>query len=310
MNGNNHTVVTEFILLGLTDHLEWQMAFFVVFLGIYILTLLGNIGLILIIKINTQLHTPMYFFLSNLSLIDLCYSSSITPKTLVSFLSKSKAVSHAQCFAQFSFFAAFVGSECLLLAVMAYDWFVAICKPLLYMVAMSRKVCIFLSAGSFIGGFVNSLVHTSSLVSLSFCGPNIIHHYFCDFPPLLKLACSDTQTAEVLLFTFSGTIAGVTILTILISYLYIFSTILQIQTSKGKHKAFSTCVSHLITVTLLYGSLSFIYMQPSSRYSFQQEKIVSVFYTLLTPILNPLVCSLRNKEVKDALRRAVSQFVS
>uniref|UniRef100_A0A8C4KLM7 Olfactory receptor n=1 Tax=Dromaius novaehollandiae TaxID=8790 RepID=A0A8C4KLM7_DRONO len=292
MNRNNHTVVTKFILQGLTDHLEWQMALFAVFLGIYVLSLVGNIGLILLIKVNTQLHTPMYFFLSNLSLTDLCYSSSVAPKTLVSFLSESKVVPYAQCFAQFSFFAAFLGSECFLLAVMAYDRFVAICNSLLYMVAM--------------GGVVNSLVHTSSLLSLSFYRPNIIHHYFCDLPALLKLACSDMQTTKVLLFAFSGTIAGITILTILISYLYIFSTILQIQTSKGKYKAFSTCVSHLTAVTLLYGYLSFVYMQPSSRYSLQQEKIVSVFYTLLTPMLNPLVYSLRNKEVKDALRRTVS----
>ncbi|XP_067406679.1 olfactory receptor 5J3-like [Emydura macquarii macquarii] len=309
MAGNNHTTVTEFILSGLMDYPELQVPLFVAFLIIYFVTIMGNLGMVMLIRINSQLHTPMYFFLSNLSLVDFCYSSSITPKMLVNILSGRKVMPYAQCVAQFSFFATFVGSECFLLAAMAYDRYVAICSPLLYRVVMSRRVCILLVTVSYIGGVINSLVHKGSLLSLSFCGPNIINHFFCDIPPLLKLSCSDTHTSEFLLFTFSGIIAIFTILTIIISYLLILSAILQIHSTEGRHKVFSTCTSHLTAVSLLYGSLTFIYIQPSSRYSLEQEKVVSVFYTMVIPMLNPLIYSLRNKDVKDALRRTVYQKI-
>ncbi|CAM4563160.1 unnamed protein product [Lepidochelys olivacea] len=308
MAEGNHSMVTHFILLGLTDNEELQIPLFAVFLVIYILTLVGNLGMIMLIRVDPRLHTPMYFFLSNLSVIDLCYSSVFAPRMLVNFLVGSKSISYSACIAQHFSFVFFVTTEGFLLAVMAYDRYVAICNPLLYTAVMSKRVCFRLVAGSYVGGLVNSLTHTCGLLRLSFCGPKssmIINHYFCDTNPLLKLACSDNHINEILLVMFSGVIAMSTLLTVIISYLYILFSILRIRSATGRRKAFSTCASHLTAVTMFYGPVSLSHMQLSSTYSLEQEKISAVFYTLVVPMLNPLIYSLRNKEVKDALKRVI-----
>ncbi|CAM4680218.1 olfactory receptor 5J3-like [Lepidochelys kempii] len=308
MAEGNHSMVTQFILLGLTDREELQIPLFAVFLVIYILTLVGNLGMIMLIRVDPRLHTPMYFFLSNLSVIDLCYSSVFAPRMLVNFLVGSKRISYSACIAQHFSFVVFVTTEGFLLAVMAYDRYVAICNPLLYTAVMSKRVCFRLVAGSYVGGLVNSLTHTCGLLRLSFCGPKssmIINHYFCDTNPLLKLACSDNHINEILLVMFSGVIVMSTLLTVIISYLYILFSILRIRSATGRRKAFSTCASHLTAVTMFYGPVSLSHMQPSSTYSLEQEKISAVFYTLVVPMLNPLIYSLRNKEVKDALKRVI-----
>uniref|UniRef100_A0A674I5C9 Olfactory receptor n=1 Tax=Terrapene triunguis TaxID=2587831 RepID=A0A674I5C9_9SAUR len=301
----NHTGVTEFILLGFTGSPQLQTILFVVFLVIYIVTLVGNLGMIALITVESRLHTPMYFFLLNLSFIDTVYSSVIAPRALVNFLAECKAVSFAGCVMQFFFLSLCANVEALLLAVMAYDRFIAICKPLLYTIIMSRKVCVQLVAASYFYACVNAVVHTGSLFSLSFCGPNIIDHFFCDIPPLQKLSCSSTHMDSRVHFVFAAVTALSTVLIILISYIYIILNILRIRSTEGRRKAFSTCASHLTAVSILYGTLFFMYLRPTSGSSSDQDKVVSVFYTLVIPMLNPLIYSLRNKEVKHALRKVI-----
>ncbi|XP_068253900.1 olfactory receptor 5J3-like isoform X2 [Nyctibius grandis] len=303
MAQGNLTTVTQFILLGLTSEPKLQTPLFVIFLMIYLVTLMGNLGLIALIKTSPRLHTPMYFFLCNLSLVDLCYSSVFAPKLLVGFVMEKKTISRSACFAQHFFFLVFVTTEVLLLAVMAYDRYVAICNPLLYTVSMPKRVCLQLVTGSYVGGVLNSLIQTCSLLPLPFCGPNVINHYFCDTNPLLKLVCSDVHLNELLLATFNGTISMSVLSIIIISYVYILFSILRIRSTEGRHKAFSTCASHLLTVALFYTPAGLSHMQPGSKYSLEMEKVTAVFYTLITPMLNPLIYSWRNKEVKDALRK-------
>lgn len=305
----NHTVVTQFILLGLTSEPKLQTPLFIIFLMIYLITLMGNLGLITLMKTNRRLHTPMYFFLCNLSVVDLCYSSVFSPKLLIGFLVEKKTVSYSACFAQHFFFLLFVTTEVLLLAVMAYDRYAAICNPLLYTISMPKRVCIQLVAGSYAGGILNSLIQTCCLLPLPFCGPNVINHYFCDTNPLLKLTCSDDHLNELLLVTFNGTISMSVLLIIIISYVYILFSILRIRSAEGRHKAFSTCASHLLTVTLFYVPAGLSHMQLGSKYSLETEKVTAVFYTLIIPMLNPLIYSLRNKEVKDALRKATANNI-
>ncbi|XP_039079417.1 olfactory receptor 1052 [Hyaena hyaena] len=305
MAKENFTAVTEFILLGLTDNTDLKIILFVLFVVIYAITLVGNMGMVFLIQITPKLHTPMYFFLSCLSFVDACYSSVIAPKMLINFLVVRETISFSACIVQHLFFGVFITTEGFLLSVMAYDRYVAIVNPLLYSVAMSKRKCVGLVIGSFIGGMINSLTHTISLGRLSFCGSNVVSHFFCDVPPLLKLSCSDTSMNELLLLTFSGVIAMATFLIVVISYMFIAITILRIRSAAGRQKAFSTCASHLAAVTIFYGTLSFSYIQPSSQYSVEQEKVVSVFYTLMIPMLNPLIYSLINKEVKDAMKRVI-----
>ncbi|XP_077635081.1 olfactory receptor 5J2 [Crocuta crocuta] len=305
MAKENFTAVTEFILLGLTDNTDLKIILFVLFVVIYAITLVGNMGMVFLIQITPKLHTPMYFFLSCLSFVDACYSSVIAPKMLINFLVVRETVSFSACIVQHLFFGVFITTEGFLLSVMAYDRYVAIVNPLLYSVAMSKRKCVGLVIGSFIGGMINSLTHTISLGRLSFCGSNVVSHFFCDVPPLLKLSCSDTSMNELLLLIFSGVIAMATFLIVVISYMFVAITILRIRSAAGRQKAFSTCASHLAAVTIFYGTLSFSYIQPSSQYSVEQEKVVSVFYTLMIPMLNPLIYSLRNKEVKDAMKRVI-----
>ncbi|XP_038261862.1 olfactory receptor 5W2-like isoform X1 [Dermochelys coriacea] len=310
MKKENHSEVTEFILSGLTDRPELQVPLFGVFLLIYGITLLGNGGMILLITIDTRLHTPMYFFLRNLSFCDLCYSSIISPKMLLNFLAERKSISFTACAVQMYLSIVFSDVECLLLAVMAYDRYVAICNPLLYTVTMSRQLCKQLVSGVYAVGLVDSMIHTCCTFHLSFCSSNIINHFFCDIPPLLVLSCSDTCINEIVTFAFICCIVVSSLATILLSYLYIASTILQIHSATGRRKAFSTCTFHLTAVALYFGTLLFMHLRPTSSYSMDTDKMSSVFYSLVIPMLNPLIYSLRNTEVKDALRKAMNKLLT
>ncbi|XP_025307458.1 olfactory receptor 5AP2-like [Canis lupus baileyi] len=307
---SNHTTVTEFILVGFGDHPELLCLLFMVFLVVYMITVFGNLGMILLIKIDSHLHTPMYFFLSNLSLVDFCYSSVIAPNMLVNFWVENPVISFNGCATQFFFFGSFAGIEGFLLAVMAYDRYVAICKPLLYAVIMSPHLNVLLVLATYLAGFLNAAIHTGFTFRLSFCSSNVINHFFCDTPPLLKLSCSDTHINEVVIFAFASFNELSCLLIILISYLYILIAILRIHSAEGRHKAFSTCASHLMVVTIFFGTILFMYLRPSSSYSMDQDKVVSVFYTVVIPMLNPLIYSLRNKEVKASLEQVIKSRLS
>jgi olfactory receptor len=305
----NYNLIAEFILLGFPTHPELQIVFFLIFPLLYGMILMGNIGLILLIKIDAHLQTPMYFFLSNLSFIDLCYSSVIVPKMLVNFLSENKSISYNGCALQFYFFCTFADTESFILAVMAYDRYVAVCNPLLYTVTMSRGLCIWLIVLSYIGGNISSLVRTSFAFILKYCDRNVINHFFCDLPPLLKVSCSDTTVNEWLLSTYGSSVEIICFIIIIISYFFILLSVLRIRSTSGRKKTFSTCASHLTSVAIYQGTLLFIYSRPSSLYSPNTDKIISVFYTIIIPVLNPLIYSLRNKDVKDAAWKAIRSKV-
>ncbi|XP_010606641.2 olfactory receptor 1030-like [Fukomys damarensis] len=306
----NYTVVTEFILLGLTDRAKLQPVLFVVFLVIYIVTAIGNVTMILLIGSDSKLHTPMYFFLSHLAFVDLCYATTVTPQMLVNFLSKRKTITFIGCMIQFNLFIAFVITDYFVLAVMAYDRYVAICKPLLYGSKMSRCVCVSLVAATYIYGFANGLVQTILMLRLTFCGPNEINHFYCADPPLLVLACSDTYIKETAMFVVAGSNLTCSLSIILVSYVFIFAAILRIRSAEGRRKAFSTCGSHLTAVTIFYGSLFCMHLRPPSETSVEQGKIVAVFYIFVSPMLNPLIYSLRNKDVKRAIRKVIQKELS
>ncbi|XP_048691106.2 olfactory receptor 8U9-like [Caretta caretta] len=310
MEEGNHSEVTEFILSGLTDHPQLQVPLFGVFLLIYGITLVGNGGMILLITIDPRLHTPMYFFLRNLSFCDLCISLIISPKMLQNFLAERKSISFTACAVQMHLSIIFADVECLLLAVMAYDRYVAICNPLLYTVTMSRQLCKQLVAGVYTVGVLDSMIYTCCTFQMSFCSSNIINHFFCDVLPLLALSCSDTRINEIVVFAFMSCITVSSFLTVLLSYVYIISTILQICSAKGRRKAFSTCTFHLIAVVLFFGTFFFMYLRPTTRYPTDRDKVTSVFYTLVIPMLNPLIYSLRNTEVKDTLRKAMNKCLT
>ncbi|NWW89982.1 O1020 protein, partial [Rhynochetos jubatus] len=305
MSWENWTTVTEFVFKGFTDRFDLQVILFVVFLLIYVITVVGNLGIIAVVWLDSQLHTPMYFFLSNLSFLDMCYSSVVTPKMLLNLLSERKTISFAGCFTQLYFYITFVVVECYLLAVMAYDRYVAICNPLRYPIVMSQKVCVFLVAGSYAVGFFNSSVFVGFELRVSFCGPNIIDHFFCDEPPLSKLACSDTLLNQVLVLAFGGFNEVTTVAVILISYGCILFAIVRKGSVLGKSKSFGTCASHLVVIIIFYGTLFFMYLRPSASYSLGRDKIISVFYVVVTPMLNPFIYSLRNHEVKRAVGRII-----
>ncbi|XP_077676382.1 olfactory receptor-like protein OLF1 [Eretmochelys imbricata] len=310
MEEGNHSEVTEFCLSGLTDRPELQVLLFGLFLLLYGITLVGNGGMILLITTNPRLHTPMYFFLRNLSFCDLCLSSTISPQMLLNFLAERKNISFTACAVQMSLSIAFADSQGFLLAVMAYDRYVAICNPLLYTVTMSRQLCNQLVAGVYALGVLDSMIFTCFTFQLSFCSSNIINHFFCDIPPLLALSCSDTHISEKVMFTFACCIILSSFIPVLLSYVYIISTILQIRSSEGRCKAFSTCSFHLTAVALYFLTLLFMYLRPLSSYSMDTDKIVSVFYSLVIPMLNPLIYSLRNTEVKDTLRKTMNKILT
>ncbi|XP_074083955.1 olfactory receptor 5W2-like [Macrotis lagotis] len=297
----NYSTPTEFILLGITPAPELKVAFFVLFLIVYLVTLIANLGMIILIKIDSQLHLPMYFFLSHLSFCDLCYSSAVGPKMLVDYFATDKSIPFIGCALQFYVFCSFTDSELLLLAAMAFDRYVAISNPLLYTVNMSNRVCYLLIAGVYMMAVVDALIHTTLTFTLNFCRSNEINHFFCDVPPLLLISCSDTHVNELVIFIVFGFIEIFTISAVLISYCYIILSVFRIHSTEGRCKTFSTCTSHLTAFTIFQGTMLFMYFRPSSAYSLDQDKITSLFYTLVIPMLNPLIYSLRNKDVKGAV---------
>ncbi|XP_063148915.1 olfactory receptor 9G4-like [Candoia aspera] len=306
----NRTLVTDFVLVGFTTDPFLRIIFFVLFLASYTLTLTGNLGLMALIYLDSRLHTPMYFFVGNLSFLDIWYSSVYTPRILSDCVSRNKHMSLAGCAAQFFFSAGLAFSECFLLAFMAYDRFVAICNPLCYITAMPKKLCVQLVVGSYIAGFANAIVHTSNTFRLRFCGNNIINHYFCDVAPLVKLACDDTRVYEVILSAVVGCSMLATIAVIVSSYIGIMAAIVHIHSSAGRRKAFFTCSAHLVSVTLYYGSILIMYSTPNSQHTPNSDKANALFYTVVNPLVNPFIYSLRNKDVKAAFKKVWGRFLA
>nr|XP_019830025.1 PREDICTED: olfactory receptor 5B2-like [Bos indicus] len=304
----NSTEVNEFRLLGLTDAPELQVPLFIIFTFIYLITLTGNLGMITLILLDSRLHTPMYFLLSNLSLVDCVYSSAVTPKVMAGLLTGDKIISYGGCVAQMFFFVAFASVDCLLLAVMAYDRHAAVCKPLHYASTVTPCVCAQTVTACYVWGFAESAIHTGFTFCLSFCHSNVVHHFFCDIPPILALSCSDIYVNEMVLFILAAFNVFFALMVIVSSYLFIFFAILRMRSAEGRKKAFSTCSSHLTAVTIFYGTVIFMYLQPSSNHSMDTDQMASVFYTIIVPMLNPLVYSLRNKEVSNAFRRAIEKM--
>ncbi|XP_028635204.1 olfactory receptor 141-like [Grammomys surdaster] len=305
----NITEATSFVLKGLTDNNELQIILFFFFLAIYLFTLIGNVGLIILVVGDSQLHNPMYYFLSALSFVDASYSSDITPNMLVGFMSKSKIISFYGCATQMFLAITFGTTECCLLAAMAYDRYVAIHDPLLYAVSMSPRVYVPLIIASYAGGIVHAIIHTVATFSLSFCRSNEIKHILCDIRPLLAISCSETYVNELLLFFFVSFVELVTILIILFSYAFIILSILKMNSDEGRKKVFSTCGAHLTAVSIFYGTILFMYVRPSSNYSLEHDMILSTFYTIGIPMLNPIIYSLRNKDVKEAMKRLLRKKI-
>ncbi|XP_004443925.1 PREDICTED: olfactory receptor 8K3-like [Ceratotherium simum simum] len=303
MDKHNHTVLKEFILMGITDLPELQAPLFLLFLIIYIISVVGNLGMVILTKMNSRLQTPMYFFLRHLALLDLGYSTAVGPKMLVNFVVNQNTIPYNWCATQLAFFILFIISELFILSAMAYDRYVAICNPLLYTVVMSQRVCWVLVAVPYLYSAFLSLITTIKIFISSFCGYNIISHFYCDSLPLLTLLCSSTLEIELMILFFSAFNLVSSLLTVLVSYILILKAILRMNSAEGRHKAFSTCGSHLTVVVVLYATLFFMYVQPKSSHSFDTDKMASVFYTLVIPMLNPMIYSLRNKEVKGALNR-------
>ncbi|XP_036621098.1 olfactory receptor 1094-like [Trichosurus vulpecula] len=304
----NNTEVTKFVLIGFTDQLALQVILFLLFLAIYLFTLVGNLGLVVLVVVDSRLHTPMYHFLSVLSFLDACYSSVVTPKMLVNFLAEKKTISFSGCVVQLLLFVTFGTTECFLLAAMAYDRYIAICNPLLYTAIMSPRVYVPLIIGSYVCGLSHAILHTVATFSLSFCASNVIKHFFCDIPPLLAITCSDTHVNELLLFVFVSSIEIFTILIVLVSYGFILAAILRIHSAEGRKKVFSTCGSHLTGVAIYHGTILFMYLRPTSSYSLSHDMVVSAFYTIVIPMLNPIIYSLRNKDVKEAVKKVLERI--
>ncbi|KAM6257005.1 olfactory receptor 10C1-like [Porphyrio hochstetteri] len=297
----NKTSAMVFVILGFSHHPDVKVMFFILSLCIYIATVLGNLLILLVINMDPVLHTPMYFFLRNLSFLEICYTSVTLPRVMVNLLSSDASISFAGCAAQMYFFLFFGATECCLLAAMAYDRYQAICNPLHYMDIMNKKVCMQLAASSWICGSLVALGHTAFIFSLPFCGSNVINHFFCDIQPVLMLVCADTYWNELQIILAAAFVILMPFLLILVSYSLIISSILKIRSAKGSYKAFSTCFSHLTVVTLFYGTAVFIYIRPKYSYSLNVDKVLSLFYSVVTPILNPVIYSFRNREVKGAL---------
>uniref|UniRef100_A0A8C0FXS8 Olfactory receptor n=1 Tax=Bubo bubo TaxID=30461 RepID=A0A8C0FXS8_BUBBB len=303
----NLSTVSEFVLLGLSDAPEVRFLLFVLFLITYLATVAGNITILVAISTDTRLHNPMYFFLGNLSLLDILCPTITVLKMLGALLLDNKVISFTGCMFQLFFFIDVVGTEIFLLAVMAYDRYVAICHPLQYVNIVSMKLCAHLAIGTWVVGFFNSLLHTSLIFTLFFCDSNEVDQYYCDIPPMLAISCSPTYSRELVILTVAGVLGSSAFVVTLISYIYILLAILCMNSSESRHKAFSTCGSHLTVVCIFYGTTICTYVRPSSTYSPNQDRIVSMFYGILTPLLNPIIYSLRNKEVKSALRRVISR---
>ncbi|KAM4663621.1 olfactory receptor 5AP2-like [Discoglossus pictus] len=303
MTSGNQTRDDGFILIGLSVNPKLKMILFVIFFFVYTTTLTGNSLLIVLTRIVHDLHTPMYIFICNLSLLDVTFTSVTVPKMLVGLLLERSYISYNGCFTQIYFFHFLGSAECFLLSIMGYDRYVAICNPLRYPQIMNQKKCVQLASSCWITGFFHSLIHTSFTASLSFCRSRVVNHFHCDVPPLLKLSCTDTTNNIIVTLVLGGLAAGASFLLTVISYIYIISTILQIRSADGRNKAFSTCASHLTVVSIFYGTIIFMYIRPKSSYSLEHDKMLGVLYNVITPMLNPIIYSLRNKEVKNAIRK-------
>ncbi|XP_006124875.2 olfactory receptor 10A4-like [Pelodiscus sinensis] len=299
----NLTAITEFIFLGFFDLQDLRPLLFILVLLIYLVTVIGNSLIVAVTVADLVLQSPMYFFLRNLSVLEICYTSAVIPKTLSDLLSERQAISFLGCAAQMYFFLLFGNSECCLLAVMSYDRYVAICRPLRYSLTMSRKVTVSLAAAVWIAGNMVALEQTVAIFTLPFHGPNTIEHFFCDVMPVLKLASSDTSLNDIINALLTVAFIIVPFLLIIASYVGILAAILKMRSGEGRHKAFSTCSTHLITVTLFYGSCFITYMRPSSSGSVDTNRAIALFYTVVTPMFNPIIYSLRNKDVKEALKK-------
>uniref|UniRef100_A0A8D0XA80 Olfactory receptor n=1 Tax=Sus scrofa TaxID=9823 RepID=A0A8D0XA80_PIG len=303
----NKTLVTEFVLTGLTDLPGLQVPLFLVFLVIYLTTMVGNLGLIFLIWKDPHLHTPMYLFLGSLAFADACSSSSVTPKMLMIFLYVDHTISLVECLTQFFIFAFSATTECFLLVVMAYDRYVAICNPLLYPVVMSNRLCTWLISVSYVLGFLHPMIHVGLLFRLSFCRSNIIHHFYCEIMPLFTISCTDPSINTLMVFILGTFIQTFTFITITVSYTSVLFAILKKKSENSRSKAFSTCSAHLLSVFLFYGTLFFTYVCPASGPEQYENKMYSLFYTIIIPLLNPFIYSLRNKEVLGALRKMVTK---
>ncbi|XP_066485206.1 olfactory receptor 5V1-like [Tiliqua scincoides] len=308
MEIHNETELSEFILLGFSHLEDIQLLLFVAFLIIYLLTVLWNTLIIIMALVDQRLRTPMYFFLGNLSFLDICYTTTTMPQMLVHLLSERSSISYMGCMLQLYFFFSFLGIECLLLAVMAFDRYVAICHPLRYTLIVNKAVCLQLATVCWSGGFLNSAIHTVYAFRLPFCGENQIDAFYCDIPPLLKLSCGDVSLNQMLLLYMGLLMAWTPFLSILLSYTYIISTVLKIRSAEGRQKAFSTCSSHLTVVLLYYGSSIFSYLRPVSTHSSVNARLVPLMYSILTPLLNPIIYTLRNKDVKKAWQSIMGKF--
>ncbi|XP_039080902.1 olfactory receptor 5D13-like [Hyaena hyaena] len=303
LNQENQSSVVTFILLGFSEYPELQMPLFLLFLTIYTVTVLGNLGMIVIIMVNPRLHTPMYFYLSHLSLVDFCYSTVVTPKLLENLVVEDRTISFTGCIMQFFFACIFVVTETFMLAVMAYDLFVAVCNPLLYTVVMSQKLCSLLVGASYSWSIACSLTYTYFLLTLSFCGTNFINNFVCEHAAIVSVSCSDPYISQRIILVSATFNEISSLMIILTSYVFIFITVMKMPSTGGRHKAFSTCASHLTAITIFHGTILFLYCVPNSKSSWLMVKVASVFYTVVIPMLNPLIYSLRNKDVKETVKK-------
>ncbi|XP_029437389.1 olfactory receptor 6F1-like [Rhinatrema bivittatum] len=310
MNGTNRTVVSEFIFLGFQDTKNLQIPLFCIFLIFYLLTITSNLAILAAVRGYQRLHTPMYFFLGNFSLLEVLYTTVTIPRMLADLVMEQKTISSKACVVQFYFLFTFGTTENLLLTVMAYDRYVAICNPLHYVTIMTSKTSSQLALAAWLGGFLSPALPALWVSTLTFCTPNEIDHFCCDFAPLVKLSCTDTSKGELNFFIMAWTFILGTFLLIMASYVLIICSIMRIPSAEGQKKAFSTCASHLTVVGIFFGTIMFMYIRPTSRMKFRLDKVVSVFYTAVTPVLNPIIYSLRNQEVKSALRRALQRCCS
>ncbi|XP_021488138.1 olfactory receptor 1361-like [Meriones unguiculatus] len=309
MRGTNQSSVSEFLLLGLSTQPQQQQLLFLLFLIMYLATILGNLLIILAIGTDSRLHTPMYFFLSNLSFVDVCFSSTTVPKVLANHILGSQAISFSGCLTQMYFLFELTDMDNFLLAVMAYDRYVAICHPLHYTARMTLQLCVLMVAASWATASLNALLHTLLMARLSFCADNIIPHFFCDVTPLMKLSCSDTRLNELMILTEGAVIMVTPFVCILISYIHIACAVLRVSSPRGRWKAFSTCGSHLAVVCLFYGTIIAVYFNPSSAHSSERDTAATVLYTVVTPMLNPFIYSLRNRDLKEALCKVVRRKI-
>ncbi|XP_052595731.1 olfactory receptor 5K3-like [Peromyscus californicus insignis] len=307
MTENNYSLTTEFILVGFSDHPDLKILLFLVFFAIYLVTMVGNLGLVALIYMERRLHTPMYIFLGNLALMDSCCSCAITPKMLENFFSVDRSISLYECMAQFYFLCLAETADCFLLAAMAYDRYVAICNPLQYHTMMSKKLCLQMTTGAYIGGNLHSMIHIGFLFRLTFCRSHVIKHFFCDVLPLYRLSCADPYINELMMLIFSGSVQVFSITIVLISYFCVLFTIFTMKSKEGRSKALSTCASHFLSVSIFYGSLLYMYIRPNSFNKGDEDIPVAIFYTLVIPFLNPFIYSLRNKEVISVIKRSMKK---